>query len=78
MNKNDLKDAVRFALNGWVKPVKIYNIKYLSSTDEYKVRCSEMDEDLFTYRCTLCFKKDFIKRCYEWRQRGVRRWANAI
>ena len=75
MNKKDLTNAVRFACNGFIRPMKIHNIKYLSGENQYKVRCSELD-DGYTYRSTLYFDTSFITRCLEFYKNGVRRWCN--
>lgn len=75
MNKTDLNHAVNFALNNFKAPrLRIHNIK-LRSDKQYKVRCSEIDEDGFTVRCTLYFDESFIKKCLQFYNRGVRQWG---
>lgn len=77
MQVNDLRNAVNFALNNFKTPkLKVSNIKYLSSKDEYKVRCTEVDQQGFTSRCTLYFEKSFIENCLKWYNKGARYWTN--
>ena len=76
MNRTDQYNAAKFALNNWVRPIRIHNIKYLTSKDQYKVRCSEIDADGFTVRCTLYLDNSFMANCLKFYNKGVRRWVN--
>ena len=77
MNRPNLQNAINFALNNFIAPkVRVLNIKYLSTKDEYKVRCAEIDEQGFTSRCTLYFEKPFVDKCLKWYKKGARHWIN--
>ena len=74
MNRNDLNNAINFALNNFKAPkVKVLKIKYLSTENQYKVRILETVE--YPARGTVYFDKGFIERCLEWYKKGVRHWA---
>jgi hypothetical protein len=76
MDRQDLNNAVNFALNNFKAPkVRVLSIKYLSSKDEYKVRISETDE--YPARGTVYFPKPMIERCLEWYKKGARQWAKS-
>jgi hypothetical protein len=76
MEKIDQYNAARLGLNGFKRPVRIHNIKYKTSTNEYKIRCSEIGEDGFTYRSTLYFDNSFMTNLLKAYNKGVRRWTN--
>ena len=76
MDRQDLNNAVNLALNNFKAPkVRVLNIKYLSTQDEYKVRCQETGQ--YPARCTLYFPKPMIERCLEWYKKGTRQWAKS-